>query len=401
MRHAYTEAALTRVRSDIRKVFVREFPRWYGIGTLANLFIAAYRQPGRPNDDLSWLVRHEFAYRKSRARYIKEMASHDEWFSGTVSGILDWLYDLDLRAPEGRRCATNVFEDALRYAARESWWSVALRKFITPEPVAKLMLELADLEPGQSVYDPCFGFGEILLGAARRLRDTPGLIAVPKFVISGVETDRFAHRVAECRLVMAGFDGISLRLDDALKERDAPGTGFDRILATPPWGKTSAVGTDGASAEDRFLEHVITHLRPEGRAVVALPERTLVDTEPSYLRTKLLSEYRVEGVVALPPGALEPCTSMATHLVVVSHAQPSEGVRFVTIAPAAWEPSPAGASDRDDGTFDGGGRSRFAGGDVATEQLHFGDYRWEAWTSCDVRSADSVSTVVQATPRGL
>ena len=79
-----------------------------------------------------------------------------------------WVGQIDFGAPEGRELAARLFDDALR--------SVMIRQgklageFASPQHVAALMLDLADPEPGHRVYDPCFGFGELLVGAARRLR---------------------------------------------------------------------------------------------------------------------------------------------------------------------------------------------------------------------------------------
>ena len=229
-------------------------------------------------------------------------------------------------------------------------------EFVTPEPVAKLMLDLADIAPGQSVYDPCAGLGEILMGAARRggTDAAAPLVGAPPAKISGIEIDLMAYCVTRCRLFLNGFDGISLEQSDTL-EKPLPDnraeTGVDRIVAAPPWGSDESgyeqFPFPTARTEELFLQHVMAYLRPGGRAVVALPERTLVHAEASALRKELLTRYRVDGVIALPSGALEPCTSMSTSLIVFSRDRPRKGVRFVTVSPAAWEEWSAVDGNRD------------------------------------------------------
>ena len=394
MNPAYTEAALTQARSDIQTIVdsgsglpvARGL--WHPLGTLAMLILTLCRQTkgiGHATslfqDPGKWLSEQErsavgkaLADRRTflvdaaesgliepsevrkeldKVGYDRAMNKLELYDSGDEAvgsrRLLDWLGGLDLRTREGRRCAADVFEDTVRH---EVEWESSLGKFVTPEPVAKLMLELAEIEPGQSVHDPCFGFGEFLVGAGRRQRETAAcaqILSVPRFVISGIENDRLALRVTQCRMVLAGFDGVSLELNDALAKRlprDGVDTGFDRILAAPPWGRES-IGSryehfpfPGTRAEDLFLQHVMAHLRPGGRAVVALPERSLLHAESSELRKDLLSRYRVEGVIALPAGAFEPCTTVAASLVVFSRAKPRDTVWFVTVSPAAWEASP-------------------------------------------------------------
>ena len=414
MYQMHAEAALTQILSEYDAGAA-----WHPLGTVAILFIAACQQPKDVSGARSpirdpidkWLLEQELTAEEAvqqldgsnivsldnelDIRAARAISQYDRKASAVRSSgggetyrrtILDWLDLVDLTTPEGRRRAAGVFEDAVRYAVERDGKHLGV--FFTPEPVAKLMLELAEIAPGQTVYDPCFGLGEILVGAARRLSgtasDSPPLNA-PRGQISGCDTHFLAYCVTRCRLVLTGIDGVRLELDDALKRAlpgDGAATGFDRVLAAPPWGKERIESPhdhwskesiesryehfpfSSAHAEDLFLQHVMAHLQPGGRAVVALPERTLVHAESSALRKELLSRYRVEGVVALPPGAFEPCTSISMNLVVFSRTQPSETVRFVTVSPVAWDELLAERPDRDDGEIGSGRPSpRFVDGE--------------------------------------
>ena len=274
--------------------------------------------------------------------------------------IFAGLHVLDLSTSGGRQRAASVFDDAVRFMVARN--EKFLGEFITPEPVADLMLELADLSPGEKVYDPCFGFGELLVGASRRLKAAPRTSSQRRSVgppsVSGVETQGFAHLVTLCRLLLAGIDSPGLECGDALRKplpENGSETGFDCILAAPPWGEGSGglpyeqFPVPSAHAEDLFLQHVMAYVRPGGRVVVALPERTLFHTESSAMRKALLLEYRVDGVVALPAGAFEPCTSISTSVVVFSRREPRDSVRFVIVSPMAWEAVQEDASGNGDG----------------------------------------------------
>ena len=96
--------------------------------------------------------------------------------------------------------------------------------------------------------------------------------------------------------------------------------------------------------ENRFLQHVMGHLRPGGRAVIALPERTLFDHESTALWKELLEEYRLDGVVRLPTGTFEPYTGIAMSLVVFCRAEPRDTVRDAVISPTAWDAAVADVS---------------------------------------------------------
>ena len=156
--------------------------------------------------------------------------------------IFAGLHVLDLSTSGGRQRAASVFDDAVRFMVARN--EKFLGEFITPEPVADLMLELADLSPGEKVYDPCFGFGELLVGASRRLKAAPRTSSQRRSVgppsVSGVETQGFAHLVTLCRLLLAGIDSPGLECGDALRKplpENGSETGFDCILAAPTLGR--------------------------------------------------------------------------------------------------------------------------------------------------------------------
>lgn len=254
-----------------------------------------------------------------------------------MSRVLGWLHALDLSTSEGRRRSADVFDDALRFMVKRH--ADRLGQFVTPEPVADLMLELADLKPGESVYDPCFGFGELLAGASRRLTaalPSSSRSNVGPAAVSGVEIKHIPYPVTLCRLLLAGVERPGLEYGDAL-DRPLPDDGsiasFDCVVAAPPWGEND----DEEFLEDLFLQHVMANVRPGGRAVVALPERSLFHADSLPLRKELLSEYRVQDVIALPAGSFEPFTGISMSVIVFSRDEPREAVRFLTVSPMAWE----------------------------------------------------------------
>ena len=275
-----------------------------------------------------------------------------------VRRLHDWLDGLDLSTPSARRRAADVYDDGWRHmVARDE----GLGQFITPGPVAERMLALADLKPGESVYDPCCGFGELLVGASRRVSavsnpSSPDTRNGPA-PVTAVEIELFAHLVTLCRLFLASVKPARLEWGDALAKQ-LPGDGsegeFDCIVAAPPWGTASTASGNqrfpfprdhveehfpfpGDHIEDLFLQHVMAKLRPGGRAVVALPQRPLFHADSLPLRKALLSEYRVQTVVALPAGAFEPHTAIPMSIVVFSRDEPGDAVRFATVSPMAWE----------------------------------------------------------------
>ena len=264
--------------------------------------------------------------------------------------LLGRVRRLDLKTPDGRTLAAHLFDDVLCMMLDERGKRIG--EFITPEPVAALMLSLANPKSGDRIYDPCFGIGELLVGAVRRLNEAAWFASphhradIQVTQVFGVEINRDAYAVGLCRALLAGIERPGFALADAL-ERPLPRRrsvdGFDCILAAPPWGGRSKHPSadrfpfPSRNTESLFLQHVMANLRPGGRAVVVLPENALYRTGDRRLRKALLSEYSVDAVVSLPVGAFEPWTGVAANLVVFRRATPRPAVRFVSISPKAWE----------------------------------------------------------------
>ena len=289
----------------------------------------------------------------------------------TYERLHAWVNQIDLGTPEGRVFAALLFDDGLRTVMATQGRLVG--EFATPQHVAALMLELADPEPGDRVYDPCFGFGELLVGAARRLRLAARAASprdwanVQTAGIFGVEIEPLSYAIGLCRTLLAGIDGPGLELTDALKRplpRNRTVDGFDCILATPPWGARTTRPSSGQyqfptrNSETLFLQHVMANLRPGGRAVVALPEVSLFRLgSDREVRKALASDYSIDGVVSLPAGAFAPWTGIAASLVVFRRAARRSAVRFVSISPTAWQTAvQAGDDGLGDGDESGGGR---------------------------------------------
>ena len=251
--------------------------------------------------------------------------------------FLDWLGALDLADLVDRRHAAHAFDGYVRQVADSDRSEGG---YVTPDPPVNLMLDLAAPAPGERVYDPCFGYGGLLAGAVRRMQAANGAAAgqrVPLAAVTGVERSQRAYLVGLCRVVLAGATSHRLAYADALEKPvpDDPDAGFDCILAVPPVDSWQAF--DDEDDVSPFLRHVMAQLRPGGRAVVALPEWPLFHDDSLPMRKKILSDYHVQRVVALPAGAFEPHTAMPMSIVVFSREEPSESVRFATVSPMAWE----------------------------------------------------------------
>lgn len=288
-----------------------------------------------------------------------------------------WVSSLPFETSEDRSACGRVLESLISQTASDKYSGA----FITPQPIVTLMVALANPQPGERVYDPCFGTGGLLVATARQLMKNAHLRPPQTWLdlrdnsIFGIEINSEAYVIGLTRLILEGIDRPRLELGDTLErplpkifteptgEEIAPNRknaltrpgqsqategsletlrsneGFDCILAVPPWGgkPTSSQYANHfpipvGSTEGLFLEHVMYSLRPGGRAVIALPDGVLFrQGRESKLRERLLTDFCVEGVIALPAGAFAPSTGLRASLLLLHRKPPAQSVRFLQV----------------------------------------------------------------------
>ncbi len=291
------------------------------------------------------------------ARYVAPVAplilravENSQWM---FKELLTWVRRLELGTLQGRALAARLFDDVLFKAVEKQ--GKLLGEFVTPGPVVDFMLELAKPQSGERIYDPCFGYGGILIEAARKFSSTSRAgsnddsVHVRQSGVFGIEINQFSFATGVCRALLAGIDRPGLELGNALERpfpQDRSSEGFDCILAVPPWGRRHDAQTPAKGPfpfpskryENLFLQHVMANLRPGGRAVVGVPDAMLFGSGSDQdVRKALLSDFSVDAVISLPAGAFAPHTGIRINLVAFRRMNPAPAVRFAVVSRKAWE----------------------------------------------------------------
>lgn len=268
-----------------------------------------------------------------------------------LTEMIRWVRALPFDTPADRRAAGEAFSDLLQRIGKSSRHA---GEYTSPAGLVRMAIALADPRPGERVYDPCFGMGSLLVGAASRIWEHGRSLSAGEWAraveqpLFGVDINSSAHVVAFVRVMLAGFRP-GLEHGDAL-ERSAAGRhhqqGFDVVLANPPWGGRAAhdrldsydFAFRTRSIEGLFLQHVAESLRPGGRAVVALPQGPLfrggVDEE---IRKWLYEGFCLDRMVTFPAGAFKDFTAIPITLLHFRKAPPPDATTIVELnrAPAS------------------------------------------------------------------
>ena len=256
--------------------------------------------------------------------------------------LIRWLADQPFETPSDCRALLDIFDSVL-----EKEFDKYSGQFRTPASVCQLLVELAAPATGDRIYDPCFGSAGLLTTAydyvLRHEKEHFSRSGAPLLAVSGVERNSSAYVVGLTRLALAGLGDPQLELGNSLERMPSNNPqrdGFDVVLCNPPWGmRVDLAGLDyypvrTTDATALFIQHTLSQLRPEGRAVIVVPQGFLFRGGPEqHLRRLLLEEHTVEAVVALPESAFMPYTAVRGNILVLRRGGPTTRIRMADAEP--------------------------------------------------------------------
>jgi type I restriction enzyme M protein len=255
-----------------------------------------------------------------------------------LHNFVRWVAELPFETPSERRALLDVFDQAIAETG-----APYDGQYATPVNIARLVAALANPQPGERVYDPCFGSGNFLVAAWQQAEHSRNELRRPGALldVAGIEINASAFLIGLTRMLLAGIESPRLELGNSLERESLSSPsrqGFDVVLANPPIGvKTSrepwryqhfAIATSDSTG--LFIQHALAQLKPHGRAVIAVPEGFLFrGGAERELRRYLLDKGQVEAVIGLPAGAFAPYTSVKGSLLVLSKQGGTSRVRMV------------------------------------------------------------------------
>ena len=192
-------------------------------------------------------------------------------------------------------------------------------EFYTPRTIVKLMVDLLDPQPGETVYDPACGTGGMLIEAIHHMHNDR--LAYGR--IFGQENNLSTSAIARMNLYLHGAKDVQIKQGDTLRsplflEKGRLKT-FDCVLANPPFGmekwgadqfESDQYGRNiwgcptDSSADFAWLQHMIKSMDPKnGRCAVVLPQGVLFHTgKEGSIRKQLVRSDKIEAVITLASG---------------------------------------------------------------------------------------------------
>ena len=186
-------------------------------------------------------------------------------------------------------------------------------QFYTPASIVKTLVAVLAPHHGQ-VYDPCCGSGGMFVQSEKFIEAHGGKLG--DVSIYGQESNPTTWRLAAMNLAIRGIDfNLGREPADTFTRNQHPDLRADFILANPPfnisdWWHASLTGDrrwefgdpPQGNANYAWLQHMLYHLKPTGRAGIVLANGSMSSTQNSEgdIRRAMIEADVVEIMVALP-----------------------------------------------------------------------------------------------------
>lgn len=272
-------------------------------------------------------------------------------YSPTIKELIKRLKDLELEQN------FDVMGRAYEFVVQKLGEQKQYGQYFTPRHIIHFMVELADPEIGEKIYDPAAGTGGFILRAfevvkskidnlvkaGMRVNESTAAYNGVQFdeaemlyrklkeeSLYAVEKAPDVYKLALMNMILHNdgksnlFEADSLDNRAQLEHKEK----YDVVLTNPPYGPLaqSRVGTFEFHAkryEALFIQHIMAALRPSepgkkrSRAVVIILDKILFDNSSVFknIRMKLLREFDLKAVFSMPAGIFQPYSGVKTSVL--------------------------------------------------------------------------------------
>lgn len=236
----------------------------------------------------------------------------------------------------------EAYEGLLEKAASEG--KKGAGQYFTPRPLIQAIVASMKPDPrahvGFTVADPACGTGGFLVAAyewfnalVKGAMDRDLARRVKAKTYFGQELVARPRRLALMNLYLHGIDA-NIALGDTIYEPPAR-RDFDVILTNPPFGTRGAnqapdrddFTISTSNKQLNFVQHILTVLRPGGRAAVVLPDNCLFADQAGEVFEILCEDCDLHTVLRLPRGTFTPYSQgVKANVVFFTKGTPTETV---------------------------------------------------------------------------
>ncbi len=308
----------------------------------------------------------------------------------------------------------QAYEGLLEKAASEG--KKGAGQYFTPRILIQSIVRCMKPDPRKStdftISDPACGTGGFLVAAYEWLiEQTKGGVLdrdlakrVKKKVYHGKELVERPRRLSLMNLYLHGIEP-TIVLGDTIYE--APSSErYDVILTNPPFGTKGAnqvpnredFTVETSNKQLNFVQHVLTVLKPGGRAAVVLPDNCLFADQAGEVFQILTEDCDLHTVLRLPRGTFTPYSpGVKANLVFFTKGEPTKrtwiydarsNVPGITKKDRPLTAEYFAEFEKCYGAEPNGRSKRKDGDSPASERGYLGGDRWRSFSIAEVKARD-------------
>jgi type I restriction enzyme M protein len=210
-------------------------------------------------------------------------------------------------------------------------------QFRTPRHIIDFVVDLVNPQKNENILDPACGTAGFLISSYKHIlkQNTnkklgDQLTASDRKRIGenlvGYDISPDMTRISLVNMYLHQFASPQIHEYDTLSSEDRWNEYYDVILANPPFFSPtggiqphSRFGVQSTRAEVLFVDYIMEHLKPTGRAGIIVPEGILFQVGNAYktLRKKLIEDSLI-GVISLPSGIFQPYSGVKTSILILN-----------------------------------------------------------------------------------
>ena len=209
-------------------------------------------------------------------------------------------------------------------------------QFRTPRHIIDLIVEIVNPKKNERILDPACGTAGFLISSYKHIlkQNTKknlgdNLSASDRKKIgknlNGYDISPDMVKMSLVNMYLHKFTNPKIDEYDTLSSEDNWNEYYDVILANPPFFSPKGgvmphnkFGVKSTKAEILFVDYIIEHLKPKGRAGIIVPEGIIFHPGKAYkqLRRKLIDNSLI-GVISLPAGIFNPYSNATTSILIL------------------------------------------------------------------------------------
>lgn len=217
-------------------------------------------------------------------------------------------------------------------------------QFRTPRHIIDFIVDAVNPSKDDKVLDPACGTGGFLVSSYKHIlkqhdrKNDPEKKEKPLTPddrrklfqnFEGYDIDPGMVRIAQVNMYLHQFKNPKIFQYDTLGMDERWNDKFDVILANPPFMSPkggvrphSKFSVQSSRSEVLFVDYIMNHLKPKGRAGVIVPEGIIFQSGSAHkqLRKNLVNDG-LYAVISLPSGVFQPYSGVKTSILLFDNEQ--------------------------------------------------------------------------------